>query len=142
MNFEDCVKFANENPVAYLATVDETGQPHVRAMRMWYADASGFYFQTASMRDMAGQLKRDPKLEICFFNNKQQGGVMLRVTGKAEFVDDQKLREKVIQYRPFLKAFGLTATAPELIVFKVAKGEAYVWTMETNLQPKQMIKFG
>jgi hypothetical protein len=27
MNFEDCVKFANENPTTYLANVDQNGQP-------------------------------------------------------------------------------------------------------------------
>ncbi|MCW4009289.1 MAG: pyridoxamine 5'-phosphate oxidase family protein [Candidatus Bathyarchaeota archaeon] len=142
MKFEECVKFANENPTAYVATVDENGQPRVRALAMWYADESGFYFQTGTMKEFYGQLKANPTVEVCWFNNKREGGVMLRVTGKAEFLNDLKLQEKVISDRPFLKAFGLTASSPELVIFRIAKGKAYTWTMETNLAPKQKISFG
>ncbi len=37
MNFEDCIKLANENPTAYVATLDGN-QPRVRALLMWRAD--------------------------------------------------------------------------------------------------------
>jgi pyridoxamine 5'-phosphate oxidase len=45
MDFKDCVDFANETKTCYLATV-EGDQPRVRALGMWYADETGFYFQT------------------------------------------------------------------------------------------------
>jgi pyridoxamine 5'-phosphate oxidase len=142
LKFEDCVKFANENPTAYVATVDEKGQPRVRALAMWYADETGFYFQTGTIKEICGQLKNNPKTEICFFNNKREGGVMLRVTGDAEFLNDPKLREKVIEDRQFLKTMGMTAASSGLVIFRIPKGEAYFWTMATNFDPKNMIKFG
>jgi pyridoxamine 5'-phosphate oxidase len=142
MKFEDCTKFANENPTGYVATVDEKGQPRVRALAMWYADKTGFYFQTGTVKEIVGQLKKNPKTEVCFFNNKREGGIMLRVTGEAEFLNDPKLNKKVIDDRPFLKAFGMTASSPGLVIFRIAKGEAYTWTMETNFAPKNKIKFG
>ncbi|MCW4019226.1 MAG: pyridoxamine 5'-phosphate oxidase family protein [Candidatus Bathyarchaeota archaeon] len=142
MDFEDCVKFANENPTAYLATVDENGQPRVRALAMWYADKTGFYFQTGTMKELYEQLKKNPKTEVCWFNNKLEGGIMLRVTGNVEFLDDPKMREKVVEDRQFLKAMGINASSQSLVIFRIAKGDAYTWTWETNFAPKKMMPFG
>lgn len=50
MDIKDCIKFANETPVCYLATV-EGDQPRVRALGFWFADESGFYFQIGAMKD-------------------------------------------------------------------------------------------
>jgi pyridoxamine 5'-phosphate oxidase len=66
---------------------------------------------------------------------------MLRVDGKAEFIDDKKLKEKVLGERPFLKEFGLTVDSPGLIIFRIAHGQAHFWTMENNLKPKEIISF-
>lgn len=142
MNFEDCVKFANENPTSFLATVEENGQPRVRGFLMWYADKTGFYFHTGTMKPIYKQLKANPKLEVCFFNNKQNGGVMMRVAGEAEFLNDIELKRKLIEARQFLNAWGFTPESPELVIFRITKGEAYFWTMETNFEPKKSIPFG
>lgn len=68
-------------------------------------------------------------------------GTMLRIAGKVEFVDDIKLKEKVINDRPFLKDFGITPQSPGLIIFKISHGQAFFWTMENNLKPKEIIEF-
>ena len=44
MDFQDCIKFATEIPVCYLATADGD-QPRVRTFLLWYADETGFYFE-------------------------------------------------------------------------------------------------
>ena len=68
-------------------------------------------------------------------------GTMLRIAGKAEFVNDLALREKVLNDRPFLKSFGLTVESPGLVIFRIAHGQAHFWTMENNLKPKEIIEF-
>lgn len=141
MDFKDCVKFANDAKICYLATT-EGGQPRVRAMGLFFADETGIYLQTATMKDLYRQLKANPKVELCFFKPGEQAGSMMRVEGEIEFVNDKKLKQKAIDERPFLKAFGLTADSPDLIVFRLAKGQAYFWTMQDNLKPKQKISFG
>ena len=85
MNFEECIQFANENPVCYLATNDN-GQPRVRALGLWFADESGFYFQGSFTKEFPHQLKKNPKAEICFYKPEGRIGTMLRVTGNAEFI--------------------------------------------------------
>lgn len=141
MEFVDCVKFANKNPVAWMATTDGD-QPHVRGMGMWYADETGFYFQTAAMKDMVRQLKENCKVELAFHQPDEMAGIMLRVAGEIEFLEDPAIKKKVIEDRPFLKDFGLTAESPLLVVFRISKGKAHFWDWESNLKPKEIINFG
>jgi len=141
MEFEDCIKFANENPIAWIATAEED-QPRVRAFGMWFADETGFYFQTATMKEIVAQLENNPKLEFAFYQPDDMSGIMLRVSGEAEFLDDPELKKKVINDRPFLKEFGMTPQDERLVIFRVSEGEAHFWNWESNLLPKDVIKFG
>jgi len=140
MNLTDCINFANENKVCFLAT-SENRQPRVRALGFWFADESGFYFQTGSMKQLYGQLKANPKTEVCFYSQESGIGRMLRISGEIEFIDDKKLKERVIEERPFLKGGGLTSESRGLILFRISHGEAHFWTMEDNLKPKNILKF-
>jgi len=142
MDFKDCVNFANENKACYLATVDGD-QPRVRALGMWYADETGFYFQAQTVKAMCKQLEKNPKVEI-YYCTKDFSNVM-RVTGKVKFIADSKIRAKCIEERPFVKNFGITEPDnPLLAVFQVYTGEAYFWTMSDSMKEADIprIKFG
>jgi pyridoxamine 5'-phosphate oxidase len=140
MNKQACIDFANKIPICYLATT-EGDQPRVRALGFWFADETGFYFQTGDVKALYDQLKINPKVEVCFYKHENSTGTMLRVSGEIEFIDDKKLKEKVLIDRPFLKSFGLTIDNPGLIIFRIANGHAHFWTMENNLKPKGFINF-
>lgn len=140
MIIDDCIKFANENPICFLATVDGD-QPRVRALGFWFADESGFYFQTGSVKEFPKQIEKNPKVEVCFYKHIGIIGTMMRVAGNAELVKDSKFKQKVLDERPFLKTFGLTAESQELLIYRIAHGEAYFWTMQDNLKPKDKIPF-
>jgi len=140
MDKKGCIDFVNENKLCFLATA-ENDQPRVRAMEFWFADETGFYFQTGAIKELTGHIATNPKVEACFFKPGELVGTMLRVAGKAEFVTDRQMKEKAMQDRPFLKDMGLTADSPSLILFRLAHGEAYFWTLETNLKPKEKIIF-
>jgi pyridoxamine 5'-phosphate oxidase len=139
MTLADCINFTNENKLCFLATT-ENDQPRVRALGFWFADDTGFYFQTGSIKQIYSQLKKNPRTEVCFYNRDGMGK-MLRIAGEVEFVDDAGLKEKVMVDRPFLKNFGLDSRSYGLILFRIAHGEAHFWTMEENLKPKNIIKF-
>jgi pyridoxamine 5'-phosphate oxidase len=140
MNFNDCISFANENKLCFLAT-SENNQPRVRALSFWFADETGFYFQTSTIKPFYNELKSNPKTEVCFYKHSNGIGSTLRVSGEVEFVDDFQLKERVLNERHFLKSFGLTADSPRLIIFKISHGQAHFWTMEDNLKPKEFINF-
>jgi pyridoxamine 5'-phosphate oxidase len=143
MNFQDCVKFANEHRICHVATADGN-QPRVRAFGMWFADDKGFFFQTESVKSICKQLKNNNRVELCFYAPGPDVGTMMRVTGKAEFVDDAVLKSKALADRPFLKAMGIKGPEdPLLAIFRVYSGEAYFWTMANNMKEAEIkrIKF-
>lgn len=140
MNILDCIKFTNENPICTLATI-EGDQPRVRLLGFWFADETGFYFQTSSMKEIPGQLTANPNAEACFYKHEGMIGTMLRVSGSVEFLIDITFKEKALADRPFLKSMGLTADCPELVLFRICHGKAHFWTMESNLKPKEYITF-
>ena len=141
MDIQACIRFANENPVAWVATIDGS-QPRVRPLEMWFADETGFYFQTWTIKDIHREITSNPYVELGFWKSGEDGGTVLRVAGAVEWVNDPALKRRSFEERPFLAALGLTPESPELVLFRLAKGEAYVWTMATNLVPKQKLRFG
>ena len=132
MKLQDYTKFANEEKVCYLATT-EGDQPRVRGFLMWYADESGFYFHTGATKSVCKQLRANPKIEVCFYRYKNAGeGTMMRICGKVEFIENQELKEKLFNERPFLKKIG--EGDPNLLqIFRIYTGEVYFWTMADNL---------
>ena len=140
INLLECIKFANENKLSYLATVDND-QPRVRAMGFWYADETGFYFQTGAVKELYKQLEKNPKVEICFYKHANPTGTMLRIAGKIDFVNDREIKAKLLADRPFLKDMGITPESSGLIIFRIAHGEAHFWRMEINIEPKEILKF-
>jgi len=132
MDLQDCIKFATEQGVAYVAT-DDNGQPRVRPLGLWFADEKGFYFQTWFTKAVCKHLKNNPKVEVCFHGPGSGDGIgkVLRVAGEIEFLDDMALKAKVLEDRPFLKDLGIeTLEDPRLAIFRIYTGEAFLWTME------------
>ncbi len=127
---KECAEFANKNKTGYLATC-EGDQPRVRALGMWYADESGFYFQAQSVKAMIKQLEKNPKVEVSFTDGQK----VLRVAGKIKFITDNAVRARCIEERPFVKNFGITTPDnPLLSVFQVYTGEAYFWTFADSMK--------
>lgn len=144
MNLQDCIKFANENPVCYLATTDGD-QPRVRALLMWFADKNGFYFAILSPKEVYKQLQNNPKVEVCFYNNAAdlQDAKSMRVIGEIEFPDDEALKKKVSEERAFLEQITGRPIEPIMKVFRIYTGEAHFWTMADVLKEPELerIKF-
>ncbi len=139
MDFKDCVQFANANPTCYLATTDGD-QPHVRALLMWRADETGFYFIILSPKEMSKQIKANPRLELCFYNNPPtlETAKMLRVTGKGEFVTDPEILKRAYEERKFLEGVAGRSLADITEVVRVGSGVAHFWTIMDVLKEPQL----
>ena len=140
MDFDEYIKFANENPIGFLATLDGE-QPRVRGFQLWYADKSGLYYGSAAGKDIYKQLKTNSQVEVCFFNPKSKDMQQMRVTGTVEFINDIEMKKKLLDARPFLKQAGLTQENPGLILFKVTKCIAHFWTFSKAMEPKKSVSF-
>ena len=139
MEFQDCIKFATENPVCYLATADED-QPRVRTWLLWYSDESGFYVVPLASKKVTEQLRRNPKLELCFYNNAADAAdwKQMRVTGEAEFLEDEETLERAYENRSVLDPLLGFSAKPYLRPFRVASGEAHFWTLGDNLKEAEI----
>ena len=140
MDINECISFAKENPLCFLATSDGN-QPHVRAVLMYFADKTGFYFGTLKPKNMTKQLHKNPKVEICFYNNPKDiaQAKQLRIMGEVEFVNDPELIHKMHEERLFLDDIAGQNLEPHSEIFKVTAGDAHFWTMsdvmnETHLE--------
>jgi len=137
MNRDEVLKFINEHPACHLATLDGK-QPRVRGMLMYRADATGILFHTGDFKELWGQVQANAKVEICF--NDFQTNTQIRVMGLAQPVEDQKLKEEIVQARDFLKPWVQEQGYNMLKVFRVTKCRASVWTFATNFAPKEWLE--
>jgi uncharacterized pyridoxamine 5'-phosphate oxidase family protein len=144
MDLQDCITFATENPVCYLATTDGD-QPRVRAVLLLFANENGLYFVTLSPKEMSKQLHKNPRVEICFYNNPAdlQNGKTMRVTGEVEFLDDEELKKEVYEKIRFIEDLAGKPIEHLLEVFRIKTGEAHFWTMADQLKEPELerIKF-
>lgn len=132
MDLKEYAQFANDNPTCYLATVDGD-QPRVRAIGMWFADETGFYFQSQTTKAIVKQLEKNNKLEAYFCT--RDFSKAMRVSGKVKFIDDVALRTRCFEERPNVKKYGVTGPSdPLLAVLHLYTGEAYFWTMADNMK--------
>ena len=135
MTKQEIFSFMNANPICYLATA-EGDMPHVRAMGMYKADERGILIQLSTVKGMYRELVQNPKVELCFNGS----GKMVRVSGTAEFIEDQGLKDDVVKARPFLKPLVDAHGWAAIKVFRVTNPVATVWTMAANFEPREFIK--
>lgn len=130
MDLQDCIKFANENPVCFLATV-EGSQPRVRTLQMAQADETGFYFALLSPKQVSRQLKANPKTEICFFNHAAElmQVKQMRVTGQMRLVDTPALKQKIVAERDGLSQIAGQPIGPLTEIWQIGSGEVHFWTI-------------
>jgi pyridoxamine 5'-phosphate oxidase len=133
MSLKECTDFANKNQVSYLATIDGI-QPRVRGMMLWFANPDGFYYHTSNTKNLYRQLVKNPHVELCFYHNDEQSGMkMLRVAGIAEFIENEQLKNQLLEERPYIRGMSSDPTVPNLAIFRISHGEAYFWTMADNM---------
>ena len=144
MGMQECVKFANENPVCYMATMDGD-QPRVRTLLHVFATENGFYYCLLTPKRVYEQLKANPKIEVCYYNNPPElpNAKQMRVTGEIEWTDDAEAKKKALEDRTFIDQIIGEAVEPYIAVCKIAHGEAHFWTLGDILKERELerVKF-
>jgi pyridoxamine 5'-phosphate oxidase len=130
IELQDCIDFANSNPVCFIATADGD-QPRVRTVRMVCADESGFYYCLLSPKKVCTQLRANAKAEVCYYNNAP--GItearQMRITGLAERVDDPPLIKRAAQERAGLEQITGEPVEPNIEIWRISHGDAHFWTL-------------
>ena len=140
MKKQQIYEIINSNPQFFLATADKD-QPRVRGMFLYRADEEGIIFHTGIMKDVYRQIENNPKVELCFFDQKT--GTQIRVEGELENVEDNNLKDEIANHpsraflKPWIESGGLKDFYKSFIVYRLKKGKAAIWTIKTNFDQKE-----
>ncbi len=141
MTKQEILAAINKDPVFYLATV-EGDQPRTRGMLLYQADETGIMFHTGKSRELYKQLTANNKAELCF----NCDGAQIRISGRLELIEDNNLKDQIANHptRTFLKPWRDSITVEEFhnqfAVYRLKGGVATIWTMEKNLDPKEVVQ--
>ena len=83
-------------------------------------------------------MQQNPNVELCFSSADSRKQV--RVSGEAEFIEDQNLKEEIVNERSFLKPWIEEQGYDLLKVFRVTNSTATIRTMEPNFDPKKYVQ--
>jgi len=135
MDKHEIFKYLNDCKIFFLATA-EGDTPHLRGLFLHKADETGIYFTTAKFRDLYKQLKENPKVELCFTQEKSS----IRVSGRViELDDDIDLKKEIVAARPFMNPWIEAAGYTPMAVFKVVDCVATTWSFDKTLAPKTYV---
>jgi uncharacterized pyridoxamine 5'-phosphate oxidase family protein len=125
MNKKELYEFITANPIGYMATVDGD-KPHVRGMAMYRADEDGIIYYTNYTKNVCKQLLVNPETEVCYFSD----GLQLRVSGRVEELNDNALKQEVVEKFPFLKPRIEKHGLEHLAIFKLKPTAASTWSLK------------
>jgi pyridoxamine 5'-phosphate oxidase len=89
---------------------------------------------------MSKQLHKNPKVEVCFYNNPAElpQAKQMRVTGEVEFVEDAEIKQQIYEKVKFLDDLAGRSVEPLLEVFRIKSGEAHFWTLADVLKEPEL----
>ena len=109
----EVVKFLQENPVQYLATVGRDGKAKCRPF-MFSGEMDGkLWFCTNNTKDVYKDMQENPEIEISVSSPEY---VWIRLHGTAVFVNDMSVKEMCLE-NPIVKGQYETADNPIFEVF-------------------------
>ena len=109
----EVVKFLNENPVQYLATVGRDGKAKCRPF-MFAGEKDGkLWFCTNNQKDVYKDMQANPNIEVSV---SSPAYAWIRLNGKAVFENNMPVKEMCIQ-NPIVKGQYQTADNPIFEVF-------------------------
>ncbi len=119
----EVVKFLNENPVQYLATVGLDGKPKVRPFQFMLEKEGKLYFCTNNQKNVYKQLKKSPYIEV---TTSSPTFAWIRLSGKAVFSEDMEIKKAIIESNELVKSQYQTAGNPIFEIFHLEEAKAVI----------------
>lgn len=124
----EVVKFLQENPVQYLATVGRDGRAKCRPF-MFAGEMDGrLWLCTNSTKDVYKDMQANPNIEISVSGPAY---AWIRLSGRAVFEDNLSAKEMCIR-NPIVKSQYQTADNPIFEVFYLADAHAVIADFSGN----------
>lgn len=120
---KEVVKFLEENPVQYLATVGEDGKPKVRPFMFNLEREGKLYFCTSNQKTVYKQIKKVPYIEV---TTASPEFAWIRLSGKVVFSDDVEIKKAIIEGNEIVKSQYQTADNPTFEIFYLEVAKAVI----------------
>lgn len=118
----EVVKFLQENPVQYLATVGRDGKAKCRPF-MFAGEMDGrLWFCTNNQKDVYRDMQQNPNIEISV---SSPAYAWIRLSGEAVFENDMAVKEMCMQ-NPIVKGQYGEAANPIFEVFYLKDAQAVI----------------
>ncbi len=105
------VKFLEENPVQYLATIGLDGKAKVRPFMFMLENEGKLYFCTSNQKPLFKELKNSPYAEL---TTASPEFAWIRISAKVVFSDDRDIKKEIIDKSEIVKAQYQTPDNPHL----------------------------
>jgi uncharacterized pyridoxamine 5'-phosphate oxidase family protein len=128
----EVVKFLQDNPVQYLATVGRDGKAKCRPFMFCFEQEGKLWFCTNSTKDVYKDIKVNPDIEISV---SSPAYAWIRLNGKAVFENNMDVKEGCMA-SPIVKGLYNTADNPIFEVFYIAGAKAVIADFSGN-PPKE-----
>lgn len=113
---QEVVKFLNDNPIQYLATIGLDGKPKNRPFMFACERENKLWFSTNDQKDVYAQLQACPYVEL---TTSSPEFAWIRLSGKAVFINDMAVKEACMNIS-LVKNIYQTADNPIFAVFYLA----------------------
>lgn len=131
----EVVKFLEENPVQYLATIGRDGKAKCRPFMFCFEQGGKLWFCTNSTKDVYKDIKINPYIEISVSSPSY---AWIRLNGKAIFENNMDVKEGCMN-NPIVKGQYQTADNPIFEVFYLE--DAYAVVADFSGNPPKEYKF-
>lgn len=128
----DVVKFLQENPVQYLATVGCDGKAKCRPFMFCFEKDGKLWFCTNHTKKVFKEMKENPYVEISISNSDY---AWIRLNGKVIFENNMAVKEGCMN-NPIVKGQYETADNPIFEVFYLSEAKAVIADFSGN-PPKE-----
>ena len=119
----EVVKFLEENPIQYLATVGFDGKAKVRPFMFMLERDGKLYFCTNNQKEVYKQIKNSNYVEITTANPEF---AWIRINGKVIFSDDLGIKKAIMDKNEIIRSQYQTPDNPNLEVFYLDDAKATI----------------
>ena len=124
----EVVKFLNENPVQYLATVGRDGKAKCRPFMFCFEKEGRLWFCTNNTKDVYKDIQANPEIEISVSSPSY---AWIRLNGRAMFENDMEVKQGCME-NPIVKGQYKNAENPIIEVFYLDNAKAVIADFSGN----------
>jgi uncharacterized pyridoxamine 5'-phosphate oxidase family protein len=119
----EVIKFLEENPIQYLATVGKDAKPKVRPFQYMLERGGKLYFCTSNQKDVYKEIKNSPYVELCACTTRY---AWVRLSGKVEFSNDIAIKAAILEKSPLVKSIYKAPDNPAFEIFYLKEAIASI----------------